>query len=75
MQVLTQTDEGFDNIAQTNTEWQKQRIFAEPECETSRLAFACILAWVFQACNRESCLVFGVWCFGRFAFGICENLT
>ncbi len=28
MQVLTQTDEGFDNIAQTNIESQKQRIFA-----------------------------------------------
>ena len=29
MRVLTQTGEGFDNIAQTNLEWQKQRIFAE----------------------------------------------
>ncbi len=43
MQVLTQTDEGFDNIAQTNTEWQKQRIFAGEECETSRLSICCIL--------------------------------
>jgi len=43
MQVLTQTDEGFDNIAQTNIESQKQQIFAGKSevrslhCEVRRL--------------------------------------
>jgi len=36
MQVLTQTDEGFDNIAQTNKEWQKQRIFAGEEFRSEK---------------------------------------
>lgn len=36
MQVLTQTDKGFDNIAQTNKEWQKQRIFAGEEVREVR---------------------------------------
>ncbi len=39
------------------------------------LAEVVILAWVFQACNREWCFVCGVSCFEGFAFGICEKST
>ena len=38
MQVLKQTGEGFDNIAQTNIESRKERIFAPKRSERVREA-------------------------------------